>query len=213
MARCTDDVKYDDHDERSWWSSWSTIGKNVINRAGDLPMDDVHPQNLTGLETGGFWSLDCLKRLDCAVYKILVCRFPIYLFLLPFPQNSLLFYPNWPGDKLLVMLWAVFSEQGHSMHSAKFWPWLVWTVMEGSISPRSPLQHPVAQRDRAAMFWFSHPAHLQSDSAAILRCWIRELSKIIFCNTYIRNIFWFLHLQSVGAAMQMLEKEICQNAK
>ena len=88
----------------SWWSSWSTIGKNVINRAGDLPMDDVRLQNLTGLETGGFWSLDCLKRLDCAVYKILVCRFPIYLFLLPFPQNSLLFYPNWPGDKLLDAL-------------------------------------------------------------------------------------------------------------
>ena len=113
-------------------------------------------------------SLDCLKRLDCAFYKILVCRFPIYLFLLPFPQNSLLFYPNWPGDKLLVMLWAVFSEQGHSMHYAKFSPWLVWTVMEGSIPPRSPFHHPVAQRDRAAMFSFSHPAHLQSVGAAIL---------------------------------------------
>ena len=104
----------------SWWSSWSTIGKNVINRAGDLPMDDVHPQNLTGLETGGFWSLDCLKRLDRAFYKILVCGLPIYLFLCFFPQNSLLFYPNWPGDKLLVMLWPVFSEQGPSLHYPKF---------------------------------------------------------------------------------------------
>ena len=116
-----------------WWCrirwSWSTImmiiliisiGKNVINRAGDLPMDDVHLQNLTGLETGGFWSLDCLKRLDRAFYKILVCGLRIYLFLCFFPQNSFLFYPNWPGDKLLVMLWPVFSEQGHSLHSAKF---------------------------------------------------------------------------------------------
>ena len=166
MVRRTDDVEYDDLGQRSWWSSWSTIGKNVINRAGDLPMDDVHLQNLTGLETGGFWSLDCLKRLDRAFYKILVCGLPIYLFLCFFPQNSLLFYPNWPGDKLLVMLWPVFSEQGHSMHYAKFSPWLVWTVMEGSISPRSRLHHPVAQRDWAATFSFSHPA--QSDSAAIL---------------------------------------------